>query len=291
MMGVVIHIAESKRYRYKGVIKFYCLILVFLFIGVFILTGLSQQTLVLKHYEIKSMLVPTQFDGYKIIHITDFHSGINSASAVEVIKMTTAQSPDIICLTGDIIDGTTPNFVPVNELIAGLSDIAPVYSVSGNNEHYTSSINDKMKQIYERHGVINMDGRTVTIFNGSEILLSGIGDTANARTLSDHSESLRRSKSAGSFHILLYHRANDFDIVVSSDYELVLSGHLHGGVVRLPFIGGILSPYDKLFPKYSVGLYEKSNSTLISNSGIGNNYIFPRVYNPPEVVLITLYKE
>ena len=280
----------------KSNIKLFSLIVIIIMFGVFILIGLSQQTLILKVYNVTSPTVPEAFDGYRIAHITDFHSGINSSSAAEVVKMTAAQSPDIICLTGDIIDGTSPDYAPVIELVKGLSDIAPVYAVSGNNEHYESSINNRMNSIYEKYGVVNMDGHTVTIFSdgtqfGGSTTLSGIADTHDNSNLFNQASSLRRNKNADGFHILLYHRANEFDFLVNSHYDLVLSGHLHGGVIRLPFVGGILSPYDEFFPKYSGGMYEKSGVTLISNSGIGNNYIFPRFYNPPEVVLIVLHAE
>ena len=290
MIGDVIHIKAQKKHLKKSTLAFYLLIIIILMLGVFILIGLSQQTLVLKTYDITDSSVPERFDGYRIVHITDFHSGIKSSSAAEVIKMTAAQFPDIICLTGDIVDGTSPDFVPVEELVAGLVDIAPVYAVSGNNEHYSSSINAEINWLYEEYGVINMDDRTVTIFDGGTLTLSGIADMNPGPYLYSQVMELSQNKSSEGFHILLYHRANEFDHVVAANYDLVLSGHLHGGVIRIPFVGGILSPYDTFFPKYSGGLYEKSGVTLISNCGIGNNYIFPRVYNPPEVVLLVLHK-
>ena len=274
----------------KRHLKSYILIIIILLLAAFILAGLSRQSLELTVYDITSPAVSNALDGYKIIHISDFHSGLFSGTADDVIKMTAAQSPDIICLTGDIVDGRTRDFVPVEALVSGLSEIAPVYAVSGNNEHYETSINAEMNDIYSRYGVRIMDGRTITIYRGGTLTLSGIADSKgkNRTRLLRDVMSLKYGPGREGFGIILYHRANEFYMVADTGYDLVLSGHLHGGIITLPKVGGILSPDSELFPKYSGGLYEENGTFLVSNRGIGNNHFIPRIYTPPEVVLVTL---
>ena len=275
----------------KRHIKSCILILIILLLAAFILTGLSRQSLKLTVYDITSPAVTDALDGYKIVHISDFHSGLFSGTADDVIKMTAAQTPDIICLTGDIVDGRTRDFVPVEALVSGLSGIAPVYAVSGNNEHYETSINVEMNNIYNRYGVRIMDGRTITVYkDGGALTLSGITDSKgeNRTRLLLEVMSLKHDPGRDGFGIILYHRANDFDMVADAGYDLVLSGHIHGGIITLPGIGGILSPDSELFPKYAGGLYEVNGTFLVSSRGIGNNHFIPRIYTPPEVVLVVL---
>lgn len=258
-----------------------------------VLAGLMQRSLTLTVYNITSPSVPIQFDGFKIAHISDYHSGRYNGYANDVIKMTANQNPDIICLTGDIVDGKTKEFDSVDELIAGLSNIAPVYAVSGNNERYERTVIDKMNEIYGKYGVKNINGEKISIYNGTGVLsLFGIADPGgDDMSLDREVLSLKDNYNSDGFGIILYHRANEFEKLIDMGYHLVLSGHLHGGLVRIPIIGGMLSPSNEFFPKYSGGLYEKNGVYLVSNRGIGNNHPIPRVYNPPEVVVVILQTE
>jgi len=273
-----------------------------------VLAGLMQQSLKLTVYEITSPDVPEGFDGYRIAHISDFHSGRFAGFAGDVVRLAAGQNPDIICLTGDIVDGRTQDFAPVEALISGLSAIAPVYAVSGNNERYEAAVSVKMDEIYAKYGVQCIDGRKITIYGGAmprqsdatpdatgppvpsgALTLFGIADPrGDDMKISREILSDKDNYNGEGFGIILYHRANEFDALTGMGYQLVLSGHLHGGLVRLPFTGGLLSPYNEWFPRYSGGLYESSGVWLVSNGGIGNNHPIPRMYNPPEVVVVVL---
>jgi len=264
-----------------------------LLISTFILVGLTQQSLVLAVYNIKSAEIPKQFDGYRIAHISDFHSGLFSGSAADIIELTKEQEPNIICLTGDIVDSKTQDYDTVEQLISGLLVIAPIYAVSGNNEAYDPSIGEKMEELYEKYGVRSLDGRTAFIYECDSMLaLSGIADQRSS--IPERSSAiapLERDPDSERFDIMLSHRANEFGRVAGAGYGLVLSGHLHGGIIRLPLIGGLLSPDGDLLPRFSGGLYEANGTYLISNRGIGNNYPIPRIYNPPEIVIVVLRSE
>jgi len=271
--------------------SYYMLIFIILVITAFFLIGLLQQSIKLVEYIITFPLLPNQFDGYKIVHISDFHGGLFKGSAADIIKKTANQSPNIVCLTGDIVDSTMRDFSEVEELISVLSKIAPLYAVSGNNEHFDPAINEKMEGIYLKYGAQLMDGKTIDVYyGGSKLTMSGIADPRNNKPgFAKGVAALKEHSSEESFEILLYHRANDYDRIAEAGYDLVLSGHTHGGIIRLPLIGGLLSPDGELFPKYSGGLYEVDGSWLVSNQGIADNNRFPRVYNPPVIVTIVLH--
>jgi predicted MPP superfamily phosphohydrolase len=92
------------------------------------------------------------------------------------------------------------------------------------------------------------------------------------------------------YNILLSHRPEEFDIYANSKYDLVLTGHAHGGQVRIPFIGGLVAPNQGLFPEYDSGIFTSNNTTMVVSRGIGNSIIKLRVNNRPEIVLIELSK-
>jgi len=275
----------------------YLLIMAIIVFSAILLFGLMQQSLKITEYNITSTALPIEFDGYRIAHISDFHSGLFSGSASDIIKAVSEQSPNIICLTGDMVDSTTVDdsttcdFSSVEDLISGLSSIAPVYAVSGNNEHYDPSINETMEYVYRKYGVHIMDGKTMTIYNeGAALTMSGIADRRKRNILlSREALALKQNHVKEGFGILLYHRANEYDALAEAGYDLVLSGHTHGGIIRLPLIGGVLAPDGDLFPRYSGGLYEVNGAWLVSNKGVADNNLIPRIYNPPEIVSITLH--
>ena len=269
----------------------YTLIIIILVITAYMLNGLVQQSLILTVYDITCSTVSEQLDGYKIAHVSDFHSGLFSETTTEIVKMIAEQNPNIICLTGDIVDSKTLDYESVEILISGLTGIAPVFAVSGNNETSKPSIYEKMIEIYRKHGVQFIDGKSITKYDRDAVLtISGIKDAGNdSINIESELMLLNNSYTKEGFGIILYHRANEFDRIVKSRYDLVLSGHIHGGIVRFPLIGGLLSPDNELFPSYSGGLYEKNGVYLVSNRGIGDNYPIPRIYNPPEVVIVVLH--
>ena len=257
---------------------------------VYFIIGFAQQSLILTVYDITSPAVPIGLDGYRLIQISDFHSGLFNGTAADVIKMVTEQTPDSIVLTGDIVDGVTRDFLAVEELIAGLTGVAPIYAVSGNNEKYDRAVNAEIEELYKKYGVQNLDNRTITIYGSGIITLTGIADRgfASIDVLDKEVLALKYNADISGFGILLYHRANELDRLAELKYDLILSGHLHGGIIRLPFVGGVLSPDGEMYPKYSGGFYKSNGTWFVSNRGIGNNYTIPRFYNPPEVVMLVL---
>lgn len=243
------------------------------------------------NYEVASSKLPKSFDGYKIANISDLHSIYFGNNQEELIDAIEEFEPDIIVLTGDIIDENNIDFDCVNKLLTGICDIAPVYSVSGNHEHSNYRSHMKLKALYKSYGVSVLDNEEVIITKGNdEIRLYGLEyfGSYTSENLTHMLEDLLPKADDNYYSILLNHRSDIFDELVPYGYELIISGHTHGGIIRLPFIGGILSNNRTFFPKYDGGVFEKEESILVSSKGLGESNSIPRFYNRRELVFITL---
>lgn len=246
------------------------------------------------HYSIKSEKLSAEFDGYKILQISDFHAASFYGGTDKLIKVVIKEKPDIIVLTGDLIDEQTKTSLKsVRELVSQLSIIAPVYSVSGNHDVWFKDFSE-LRETLKSNGVILLENDKLTIKRGnSQINLYGINDpdtwdsSSADQYLKQKASDLQKDNG---FNILLFHRANMFDDIKGKGYQLVLSGHMHGGQVQIPFVGGLISPHkDRMwFPKYTDGKWSEAGTTMIVSRGLGNNVSVPRFLNPPEVVIVTL---
>ena len=259
------------------------LILCIIVILLYIISGFYNP-LVLTRYDYTSSKVPEGFDGYRIVHISDFHCKEFGDGESDLIAMIRNAEPDLILFTGDSIDDehSLDNY---RDLITGIYDVAPIYYVNGNHEYDSSAPLAEMKELNEKYQVHDLNDASVVIgHNGDSILLSGLDFRLTLRGLRNNIDYANTTM----FNILLYHGTDKFDGIAPYNYDLVLSGHTHGGIVCLPFIGGIISNQKELFPKYDSGVYTSGLSTMISSRGLGDASI-PRFHNPREVICITLH--
>lgn len=246
------------------------------------------------NYSIVCKNLPENFSGFKIAHISDLHS--NPAKGIpEIIK---DANPDIIVITGDLLNDDETPTGKVDALILSLLDIAPLYFTSGNHDLWKAGHRSIFAK-YEELGTVFMDEKTIVIEkNGEKIGVSGCPDPFSKlpQAISENvQKNLEKLKKIDGFNILLFHRANLFDMVKDAGFDLVLSGHMHGGQVRIPGIGGVLAPSSAmlsktrmLFPKYSGGVVTSDNTTMVINRGVSNTLPIPRLFNAPEVGIITL---
>lgn len=243
------------------------------------------------NYEITSPNLPNSFDGYRIANISDLHSSYFGTNQEELINAIKEFEPDAIVLTGDIIDENNIDFDCVKKLLTGICDIAPIYSVSGNHEHSNYRSHMKLKALYESYGVSVLDNEEVIITKGNdEIHLYGLeyfGSYTSENLIHILGDLLPEANN-NYYSILLNHRSDIFDELAPYGYDLIISGHTHGGIIRLPFVGGILSNNRTFFPEYDGGVFEKDESTMISSKGLGESNSIPRFYNRRELVFITL---
>ena len=248
----------------------------------------------LNTYTISSRGLPDAFDGYRIAQISDLHNAEFGDGNQRLLDMLREAEPDMIAITGDLIDSRKTNIAVALAFAEEAVRIAPCYYVSGNHEARVPEYRE-LKAGLEAAGVTVLDDARVEIeISGKSITVIGINDPSfladyltNDASVMDRKLSELSSEDA-SFTILLSHRPELFDTYAAHDMDLVLTGHAHGGQFRLPLIGGLIAPNQGLFPKYDDGLHSEGNTNMIVSRGLGNSIIPFRFNNRPEVVLIEL---
>lgn len=279
----------------------YSLAAVVLVLG--ILTGWTlwgNTALMVNTYEIKSDKLPEAFDGFRIAQISDLHNAVFGEGNKELIELLQKTEPDIIAITGDMIDGEKTDIGVALAFAEEAMKIAPCYYVAGNHEWKIDNYNELFTGL-EKLGVLLLnDGRTEIEKGGEKITVLGVDDPyfhTNTESGTDREPGIVDSELQGlmsevkGYSILLSHRPELFDIYVKNDIDLVLSGHAHGGQFRLPFMGGVIAPHQGFFPEYDAGLFTEDGTNLIISRGIGNSVIPLRFNNRPEIVVAELVAE
>ncbi|MCI9608823.1 MAG: metallophosphoesterase [Oscillibacter sp.] len=239
--------------------------------------------------------LPQGFDGCRLVVLGDLHStwfGEKNETLLEAVR---AQEPEYIFLVGDLLDAFRD--LPqgyAGETAAGLTAIAPTYYVTGNHEWAVGDV-PELKKTLEAQGVTVLSNQFVTLErNGDTAVLAGIDDPngyADQKSPETLAEEVRAAY-GDPFWMLLAHRNDHFPEQYSLlGADLVISGHGHGGVIRLPFTDGLLSTDRTFFPSYTAGLYEKNGSALFVTRGLGNSGPSFRLFNRPEVAVVTLRRE
>lgn len=257
-------------------------------------TAWGNAALELNTYTVSSRGLPDVFNGYRIAQVSDLHNAEFGDGNQRLLDMLREAEPDMIAITGDLIDSRKTNIAVALAFAEEAVRIAPCYYVSGNHEARVPEYRE-LKAGLEAAGVTVLDDARVEIeISGKSITIIGVNDpsfladylTSDAAVMDRKLSEL--SSEDASFTILLSHRPELFDIYVSHEMDLVLTGHAHGGQFRLPLIGGLIAPNQGLFPKYDDGLYSEGNTNMIVSRGLGNSIIPFRFNNRPEVVLIEL---
>lgn len=267
-------------------------------LALIIWTAWSNTALELNTYTISSDRLPGAFDGYRIAHVSDLHNAEMGKDNEKLLDMLRETEPDIIAITGDIIDSRNTNIDIALQFTKAAMEIAPCYYVTGNHEARISKY-DELKAGMEAAGVVVLeDEKTKISLEGGEITLIGVNDPSyQTDYLFGDAEAVMRDKLSelhsdeDRFTVLLSHRPELFAVYASSGVDIVLSGHAHGGQFRLPFAGGLVAPNQGLFPKYDAGLYTEENTNMVVSKGIGNSILPFRFNNRPEVILIDLYSK
>lgn len=274
---------------------------VFLYVALVALICLAAWTiwgntaLEVNEYEIVSDRVPQGFDGFRIAQVSDLHNAEFGEENWKLIQMLSQTNPDIIVLTGDLIDSRRTDLDVALEFAWQAGKIARVYYVSGNHEARVPEYED-LKIGLVKAGVVILENQKVQITReGESITFIGIDDPSfqesylfgDAEGVAKQAIDNLQSESDG-YTVLLSHRPELFDLYVENQMDLVFSGHAHGGQFRLPFVGGIVAPNQGFFPKYDDGRYDEENTTMIVSRGVGNSIIPIRFNNRPEIVVVQL---
>lgn len=274
------------------------LIIIITLIIIFIMIVIQNRNLQVTKLDFESQKLPLEFDGFVICHISDFHNTKFGDNQNVILKKIKQNNPNIIVITGDLIDRRKFNLELAMEFINGAMEISPVYYVSGNHEARSNKY-QTIKNELVNAGVTVLDNEMVSVIKqDSSIDIYGLSDPdfftsdyINETNISQLKEKLEEWSSNKNFKILLSHRPELFDLYSENNMDLIFSGHAHGGQFRLPFIGGLVAPNQGIFPKYTSGFYTNKNSTMFVSRGIGNSIIPLRIFNRPEIAIITLYQQ
>lgn len=250
----------------------------------------SNSKISVEEYSVELPGLPSAFEGFRIAHLSDIHGNSFGEDNCELISILRAQQPDIIAITGDISDDDNPPHT-VHRLLQQLAELAPVYYVTGNHEWSARQVNELMDMMAEL-GINTLRNEYVLLTRSEErLVLAGIDDKNGYSDMKTPAELMDEIISAvGDVPtVLLSHRPDDVKDYWALGYDLVLSGHYHGGVVQIPGRGGLISPSRKLFPEYSKGLYfGESGGALLLSAGLAGNVFPPRLFNPLHVPIAVL---
>ena len=258
----------------------------------------GNTALELNTYTVSSSKLPQSFDGYRIAHVSDLHNAEMGKDNETLLTMLRDADPDIIAITGDLIDSRNTDIEVALQFVREAVKIAPCYYVTGNHEARVSEYGE-LKAGMEAAGVTVLeDVRTEISMEGETITLIGVNDPSyQTDYLFGDSETVMNTKleelhsEKDGFTVLLSHRPELFDTYANHNIDVVLSGHAHGGQFRLPFIGGLVAPNQGLFPEYDAGIYTEGNTNMLISRGVGNSILPFRINNRPEVILIELQAE
>jgi len=258
---------------------------------------LENTCLQVTKYEISCCNLPQDFDGFKIALVSDLHGNKFGDAQSGLVSAISEFEPDIIAIAGDLVDERDFTLAPALSLLEGIHGLAPAYYVCGNHEVCSGNLHSIQTQL-ERFGVHALRNQAISFTRGnSKLAVAGLDDPLNFETRFGQQKrhvgqilSQITSHVAGAtFTILLSHRPEFIDTYAAHDISLVLSGHAHGGLVRLPGIGGLIAPGQGLMPRYTNGVYASGNTVMVVSRGLGNSGALQvRIFNRPELVLITL---
>ena len=255
----------------------------------------GNTALELNTYVVESENLPERFSGYRIAHISDLHNAQMGRDNEKLLAMLRQAEPDMIAITGDMIDSRNTDVAIALGFAEEAMKIAPCYYVTGNHEARVAEYAAFKEKLMSLGVIVLANERIELEREGQRIALLGVDDpsfqtdylTGDAETVMETGLQALTQEDAA-YTVLLSHRPELFDIYAQNGIDLVLSGHAHGGQIRLPFIGGLAAPNQGIFPKYDAGLYTSGATQMIVSRGIGNSIIPLRFNNRPEVILIEL---
>ena len=263
------------------------MIYLFIIIAIILILYLSNAILTVSIHTVTSDKLKQRV---RIAHISDFHNTHISRLINSILKQLDRYQPDLICITGDLIDSRRTDIPGAVEFITMLAQIAPVYYVTGNHEVRSAQRREIMNALYSSPATVIEDEAYQT--NG--INLIGLNDFYGipySKRPALFTEKYQALKNDELFNVVMFHRPEMLDVYSENGADLVLTGHAHGGQMRFPFVGAGYAPDQGMLPKLTEGMHRKENTVLIVSRGIGNS-LFPfRLNNQPELIFVDLIPE
>ena len=292
--------------------KRFKLVILLVLLGAILWNVYWNQNIMMHTYTCQSSDIPKSFKGYRIVQLTDIHSVRNAKQGELICEKVVSAQPDVICITGDLVDSAyyakngVEGETETLRLLEKITKIAPTYMVYGNHEMILLDNPDKneFKVAIEKLNVKIANNKNFKIYSedGEDyIRIAGIQDPAtlyknfhfagiktNGERMEAMLDTVTVSATNEEFVILLSHRPEYMEMYDQYPVDLCLTGHAHGGQFRIPFVGGVYAPGQGFFPKYTLGMYETDDMQMCVGTGIGNSTVPLRIFNPPEIITIVL---
>lgn len=283
----------------------YVLILIILILGFLLYLKFENTNLEVTHYNIKSNKIPESFSGTVFVVIADLHNNSFGKNNDILIGEIDKINPSFIIIAGDLIVGKrSEDFRVAISLLNELVQRYPIYYGFGNHEqrvipkgrYFNNNWKKYVEKLYELK-IKLLDNESATITKGNDkIIINGLSiDKIYFRKKKDltpmkegHIENLIGKLNNKCYNIVIAHDPVYFEEYINTEADLILSGHIHGGIIRLPFLGGLISPHYELFPLYDSGKFQKKEQIMLVSRGLGTHTIKLRVFNRPELMAITL---
>ncbi len=250
----------------------------------------SRRHLEVTEYHLYYDRLPAAFDGLRIVQLSDLHGAVFGRDNRRLIRAVRGQKPDLIALTGDFA-GSDAELAAVESLLRGLRGLAPLAYVSGNHEWAGGCI-FRLRTLLARYGVHSLENRYEAWENkGAAIVIAGVDDPCGwaDQIPPDALAAQLRREYPQSFVLWLGHRNDWTEKYPELPVDLILCGHAHGGIVRLPWVGGLLNNDHSLGAAYEAGLYHSGSYDMLVSRGLGNSVPIPRLFNRPEIVTVILH--
>lgn len=237
-----------------------------------------------------SPALPPAFDGLRIVELADLHGRVFGRGSRRLLASVRRAEPDLICIDGDLFDEHT-DLAMLPPLLRGLCAIAPVYYVTGNHEWRVPGLRGILAQMRACGVTVLQDDWRVLRRGEDALIVAGTDDPcgpAERKTPAELIADIRAEAGEAAFLLLLAHRNDQLPQWSALGVQAVLAGHCHGGVVRLPFVGGLFGTDRRLFPAWDAGLYRQGETALYVSRGLGYTNVHFRLFNRPEVAVIVL---
>ena len=258
----------------------------------------ANNAIEVSRFEYASAKIPSSFDGFRVVQVSDLHGKVFGRDNDKLLRLIDREKPDLIVVTGDVVDERNYRLDQLRDLAKRLVQIAPVFYVAGNHEadFYRRYFFDVVS-ILRKAGVTTLLAREtrVTRRNGDAIIVAGIMDVKLSREFIKFAEPQFKNFScdAEDFRILLSHRPEHLKLYAKHGFDLVFSGHAHGGQICVPWLlpNGLNAPGQGWFPKYTRGAHKLGETTMIVSRGLGPSVIPTRLFNRPELVVCVLKRD
>ncbi len=246
---------------------------------------------------VKDRMIPEAFNGFRILQLSDLHDAMFGRDQKDLLDLVRKSGADLAVLTGDFVGGKDSDLDRILRFMKELSSLLPCCYVTGNHETRLEPQDlDLLLGGMSEYGIEVLRGRMIPVCRGKDsIQVLGIDDPGfindenyerDAQTVRDAIQSIPYDSSL--FTLLLSHRPEVMGVYAELGIDLVLCGHTHGGQLRIPGIGAFYVPMQGWFPKYDCGMYREGKTRMYISRGLGTSVVPFRLFNPPELVLITL---